>query len=492
MDRVISFFSQHSLKLGILCVVVLFLFFFPPFFVSIDEHQYISNALLLQENNLKDANPLLYCGGIVSGEDYLSSYHIGKSFSIIPFTWFPFPFIMLSGLLIHLLNSFFFFLILGKIKIDRRWTLLFLFYPAFLWESRTLFSETFALSFLLAGAYFYLARSPSRMVVAGFLFGLAALVRYETVLISLGFALALFWNTRKDRFHWKHRFVFFAVGGCVAGLLLLGWNAWYYGNPFSTQFGSPARLFTSFPQPLFLNNLISFVGILLIAYPLLLVSPFRSHVLRLELILASVFTLFLFSQTTNISVYPFLSPLTITGRMRYFIPLSGLLLIVYAESLSRLIPAVTKKLGSANFSRMGTGILLLFVAGILALNVMHQGLLEKRATVSDQIQGAIPSDALVIGSSDDCIYFLPLLSGDRKYVKVDDAMKDIPLLIEMHEGPVFVMRLRYSNLSESSIRQDVIDKERESMDAFILANDSHLSPVFDSNSPHSLTIYAWK
>jgi hypothetical protein len=178
--------------------------------------------------------------------------------------------------------------------------------------------------------------------------------------------------------------------------------------------------------------------------------------------------------------------------MRYFVPLAGLLLIVYAESISRFIPTLTKRLGSVNFSRIGAGILLLFVVGIIALNVMHQGLLEKRATVSDQLQGVIPSDSLVIGSSDDCIYFLPLLSGNRKYVKVDDAMQDIPLLIKMHEGPVFVMRLRYSNLSESGIRQDVIDKERESMDAFILANESHLTPVFDSNSPHSLTIYEWK
>lgn len=460
--------------------------------VSIDEHQYLKNALLVQDGSLKSADPLSYCGGSYNGDDYLSNYHIGKSLSLIPFTWFTFPFAMLSGLVVHLLNLFLFVLILRRLGANPWLSVLFAFYPAFLWESRTLFSETWALSFLLGGVYFYLAKSPSRMALAGFLFGLAALVRYETVLISGSFAAGALWNHRHSLFTRWNPAHFFIAGGLVSALVLLGWNAWYYGNPFSTQFGSPSQLFTSFPQPLFVNNLVSFVGILLLAYPLLLLSPLRSRALKIELILASILTLGLFAQTTNISVYPFLSPLTLTGRMRYFIPLAGLLLIPYAEVLSRMIPRVVRRVGSPNVRRAGIALFILFLAGGLALHATHQSLVDKREAVREQILSTIPDGSLVVGSSDDCIYFLPLYSGDRRYGKVDDSHQDILGLLSGSGGKGYVMQLVYSNASESDIRQGVIDKERMAMASFIEDHHASLTPVFTTQVPHHLTIYQWK
>lgn len=488
--------TNHPFFPLVVCAIVVslfFLFFYPPIHVSIDEHQYLKNALLIQNGELKDANPLLYCGGTYKGDAYLSSYHVGKSISLIPFTWGSFPWAMLSGLLVHLLNMVFFALILRKLNIHPWFVGLFAFYPAFVWESRTLFSETFALTLLLGGVLAYLYHHSRMLFLSGILFGLAALVRYETILISAGFGIALIWKERHTILKWgRSPAPFFVLGGILSALLLLSWNAWYNGNPFSTQIGSPSYVFTSFPSALFLPNLLFLLGILLIAFPLMIAIVWKFKPLRLELALATVFTLILFSQTSNVSVFPFLSPLTLTARMRYLIPLAGLLLIAYAGVLSSFIPVIRSRIGNANLHRFVALVGVVFLIGTFGLSMMHQGLLEKRATVSEQLLSTIPDGSLVVGSADDCVYFIPLLSGSRMYVKVNDSKQDVPDLISSHPNSVYVVRLKYSNASESDVRQDVIDKERMVMEDFIKENSSHLTQVFDTNVPHHLTIYQWK
>lgn len=488
--------TNHPFFPLVVCAIIVslfFLFFFPPIHVSIDEHQYLKNALLIQNGGLKDANPLLYCGGTYKGEAYLSSYHIGKSISLIPFTWDPIPWVMLSGLLVHLLNMVFFALILRKLTINPWFVGLFAFYPAFVWESRTLFSETFALTLLLGGALAYLYHHSRALFLSGILFGLASFVRYETILISAGFGIALLWKERHTILKWgRSPAPFFVLGGILSAILLLAWNAWYNGNPFSTQIGSPSYVFATFPQSLFIPNLFFLVGILLIAFPFMLVLVWKFKPLRLELALATLFTLILFSQTSNVSVFPFLSPLTPTARMRYLIPLAGLLLIAYAGVLSSLLPTIKSKLGGMSMRGAVVLIGIVFLAGTFGLSAMHQELLEKRSTVSEHLFSTIPDGSLVVGSADDCIYFLPPFSGNREYVKADDPKQDVPHLIASHAGSVFVVKLKYSNASNSEVRQDVIDKERMVMDAFIAEHAEELVLVFDTNVPHHISIYEWK
>jgi preprotein translocase subunit SecG len=488
--------THHPFFPLVVCAIIVslfFLFFYPPIHVSIDEHQYLKNALLIQKGELKDANPLLYCGGTYKGDAYLSSYHVGKSISLIPFTWGSFPWAMLAGLLIHLLNMVFFALILRKLNIHPWFVGLFAFYPALVWESRTLFSETFALTLLLGGVLAYVYHHPRMLFLSGILFGLAAFVRYETILISAGFGIALIWKERHTILKWgRSPAPFFVLGGILSALLLLTWNAWYNGNPFSTQIGSPSYVFTSFPSALFLPNLLFLLGILLIAFPLMIAIVWRFKPLRLEFALATLFTLFLFSQTSNVSVFPFLSPLTLTARMRYLIPLAGLLLIAYAGVLSSFIPTIRNRIGNANLHRFAALVGIVFLIGTFGLSMMHQGLLEKRAIVSEQLISTIPDGSLVVGSADDCVYFLPLLSGSRAYVKVNDPSQDIPALISSYAAPVYVVKLKYANASDSDVRQDVIDRERVVMENFIKENTSNLTLVFDTNAPHHLAIYEWK
>lgn len=485
--------SLFPLGVGVVILTVLFLLFFPPTFVSIDEHQYYKNSLLLQQGELKTANPIEYCGGTFRGEQYLSSFHIGKSIFLIPFTWAAFPFVMLSGLILHLINMGIFSLILRKLKLSQWLVLLFAFYPAFLWESRTLFSETFALVFLLAGTYFYLDERLPRKFWAGLLLGLGAFVRTEAVLIAIAFGIALIWKERHTlRKPLSSPILWFAAGGVIAAGILLGWNNWYNGGPFATQLGSPSRLFEGFPRPLFFANLIQYVAVLCIAFPLMLLALLKPFRLRLELILATIFTLALFSQTANISVYEFFSPLTITARIRYFIPLAGLLLIAYAHAITPYLNQLATRLGRVKWNAIVVLFILVLTIGAFALNSQHQTLVEKRAVVETQLLTNIPSNAHVIGSSDDCIYFLPQISGTRTYSKVDDPMYALERVQSEVTTPIYVMQLRYSNQSDSDVRQDVIDKERMALQKFVDAHKGELVEVFTTKQPHSLTIYRFQ
>ena len=488
MDSILRHPFFPLVSMGII-LSLLFIFFFPPTFVAIDEHQYLKNAFLIQNSQLKSADPLTYCGGAVVGTEYLSNYHIGKSIFLIPFTWLPFPFAMVSGLIIHLISMFIFALILRKLKLNPWLLALFAFYPALLWESRTLFSETLALTFLLGAIYFYLERSSRAMLAAGILFGLAALVRIDTILISIGFAAALIWKEKQTLITWKRSpAISFVIGGIISGTLLLAWNTWYNGSPFLTQLGNPSRLFTTFPQPLFFNNLFLLIVLLMAAYPFMLLALARFKELRLELFLATILTLALFSNNSNISVFNFFSPLTITARMRYLIPLAGILLVAYAAAISPSIEKIKQRIGKTNILRIGVVIGIIFLVGAVALHTTHQDFLMKREAVSTQLQSAIPDGALVIGSSDDCIYFMPALSGDRKYAKVDSANQNISNIFAQN-STVYVMQLSYSNQSDSDERQETIDKERKAIADFIRDNTSSLEEVFQTNTPHYLTIY---
>lgn len=488
-------FSTNKMLLGfVIAFIILFLAFFPPMYTSIDEHEYLKNAVLLVSGQLKTADPLDYCGGIIRNSQYQSTYNIGKSVFLIPFLLFPFPFAMLSGLLIHLLNTALFFLILRQRGIDPRFTLLFLFFPAFVWESRTLFSESFALTFLLAGTFFYPGSDSKtgfkKIFLSGLLFGLSAFVRTETVLISLSFAIGLSWAERKKILKpLENPAYFFALGGLVAAILLFGWNSYLYSSPVSTSYGPPTWILSGIGQPLFFSNLLLFVLILLIAYPFMLASLAFSKTLRFELAIAAILTLGLFSQFTNISVFQFFSPLTITGRMRYLIPLAGLLLIPYAETLDGLFKRFFAPSAADNRPYVFLAIGLILFGGALAIHFVHQDLTQKRAMVANQLSEKIPENSLTLGSSDDCIYFLKGIFGNRKYLRIDSDAGDAGKLFETFSGSVYVLDLKYANRSDSDIRQETIDSERQKIKDFIQLHQTGLEQVYHTIVPHDLSIY---
>lgn len=118
------------------------------------------------------------------------------------------------------------------IEIDKRWKLFFLFLSYFLWFFPFLFvrfsSETFSALTLVVATTMLLNKTSTRrqLIIAGCLFGLAFLFRFQTAIVSVGI---LAWMLFAVKINWKD-FLILALSGI--GVLRLGMSldTWYYGK----------------------------------------------------------------------------------------------------------------------------------------------------------------------------------------------------------------------------------------------------------------------
>lgn len=483
-----DFSNRKALILSAVAFSVFYLFFFPPMYTAIDEHEYAKNAVLLSNGQLFNANPLDYCGGVLQNDSYRSTYPLGKSLFLTPFLPFGLAGLFLAGLLAHLLNFGIFALVLKRLKTDPRLAILYLFFPAFAWSSRTLYPELLVLTGALVGVFFYLGHGKKDWLLCGLFFGLATIIRYDATFLFAGFAIASLFKNR-SRLFWS------CLGAGLVGILILGANTVLYGGPLNTSYGYSALHFVANQNPAVLSNMPLLALILLLAYPFMLVAPLiNKKKFGLEIFLSALILLYLVARNSNIFAFEFFSPLTFTARMRYLIPIAGLLLIPYAVLLHDLLNRWTGKI--KNKDKFVTR--LFWIAGVvllvatLILFAAHRDLLQKRATVREQVFAVVPENALVIGSADDCIYFLKGVFSNRQYYQVDSGWLDPQKLAEESDGPVFVMQLRHSNQSDSAIRQNVIDLGRQKIEPFIEQNKNRLTLVFETSEPHFLKIFEYR
>lgn len=446
---------------------------FPTYFASIDEHEFLKNSFLLQQGTLSEPDRTAACTGAFDGSGYTSQYFIGRSLFLIPFTFLGFGAVLLSGLVIHLLNLGLFAKIMKRLGHSPLYSLLYLLYPAFLWEARTINSELLALTALLVGTIFYLSHDRCRYASAGFFFILAALVRQETLLIAGPFFLLPLLRERK-------KFAFMLAGALPAIALLLGTNALFYGGALSTGYGSPLTfIFSIGTHPLFWENLLKLITLTAIAYPLMLFSPLASKKLRWELILATIGFIIFFSQNTAVAQFPLLHPTAFTGQLRYLVPLLGLLLVAYPPLFERVV----RRLRLPPRPVLGIAIILLFLVAAGA-SVIHGSFLDARKGVFDHIYTHTTDGSLLIGSSDDCNYVLNELFPERAYLDVGTT--DLESYLPRHSD-VFILEISYSTVDYSSSRGNLVADERQGIADFLANNNVEL--VFETTRPHVVNIY---
>jgi len=479
----------------VLAVAVLFLavqlFYFPQFYSSSDEHHYLANSFQIQRGYLGEENPEKVCNASVYSENgYISGQYIGRSLFLVPFVWFGFDAVMFSGTIIHLLNLALLVLIFRKLNIREIFALPYLFFPVIFWQARTLYAGILVLTFFLSAFYFYTSKKEKHFVLAGVLFGLAMLVRYDA---ALGIAAFLFVPLLKDR----RKLLFLLAGFLPVLVLILLFNSFTYGGLLSTGYGvSGSSLLASTIFGADIASILFYSIFLLAVYPLMLASPFLSKKFkefRLEYLLFSIPLLFLAAR------YPPLffnnSVFTIFLRIRYALPLCGMLLIPYGcflQSLSEKFPHKKRTFFAIYFA-----VIVLLFTGTIFASFVHSNFLNERKAVFEQIYENTPENALVIGSSDDCIYFLNEMFPQRRYISVDlnQQLAGNPKELKLEDfigENTYVLNLRYSNRISGTVgRQTNTDAERARMDEFISDNCENIELVSEFNEPHSLKIYRW-
>ncbi|MEK6820995.1 MAG: hypothetical protein AABY11_01175, partial [archaeon] len=218
---------------GAILFALIFIAFFPPFYASIDEHEYVKNAhLVASSGSLETPNNTQYCWSKpLENGNYISGYPIGKSISLIPFLPLPFEWVFLSGLLIHLINFFILASIFKKMGLPSTYAFLYLIFPAFVWESRTLYSELLVATFFLGAYRAWLSPGNRGAAVAGALLGAALFVRYDAGLALASLSLYSFFWERK-------RILSLLAGAAIPVGLLLAFNNFTHGGFFNTGYGS--------------------------------------------------------------------------------------------------------------------------------------------------------------------------------------------------------------------------------------------------------------
>ena len=483
--------DKSYVAIALVVFAAIFFAFYPSYFTSIDEHTLLKNSLLLHEGQIGEQNPELACRStIYNQQGYVAAQFFGKSVFLLPFTFFGLDGVMLSGLLIHILNAILLYLILKKLSIDPRFTILYIFMPVMLWEARTLYSELLVLTAFLAAFYFYIKNTRNSNFISGAIFGLAMFVRYEAIAGFAAFSLPLLFSDRK-------KLLELAAGFIPVVVLIMAFNTYAYSGPLSTGYGAGQSLLLSTIVAAFsteLHTLILYTLLLLLLPPLLLASPFISKERKylLQFVLLAGAYLILNARFTNFLAFDFSAATTLTARLRYLVPLIGILIIPYSSMLDSAF-SKWKLPRNAVFAAA----LIVLAAGAVFGSAMHSNLTTSRSQTYEQIRSVVPQDALVIGSSDDCIYSLTRDLKRTRYLNIAPVSDIGPTgdklnLLEKLDNNTYILELRYSNLEDNSgTRQDSIDAERKRIEDFVKNNKQGLSLVFETKEPNSLRIYKW-
>lgn len=484
-------------------VVIIFIIAFPTFYLSGDEHSYIKTANLISNGEVSEENIFYAAGSVNTNQGLIPNVAINFPIFLVPFVFLGVPLIFVFSLLIHLINISLFSVIISKLKISQKYVFLYAFFPALLWLSRTLYPQQIAITFLLLGFLLYvisdeLKLKSKRIVlfISAFVFGFAVFVRPDSIVLLIFLFLVVLYKKRKDT-------VFFGLGFIAPAMLLFLVNFIFYGGIVSTAYGHSglgllARVFIGVS----FFDLIIYALAAVIFYPLMLFSflPRIKNKYTLEL-----FALFFGGLILQIG----LGSLIDTGfnpasfyfiNFRYFSLGLPFILIAYAffldSFLSKKINRLLHKVKKTHLDYNTIFVLGIFVLVVLcfSFSFIHQGFTSDRLSVRAQVVGNTPEDALIIGSSDDKIYFIKDILGGRRYLNIN-LEQDIRGLdknvADYFDEKTYFMQLTYSNRADlnSSRKINIIDVERAAINSFIQENAWRLELIFETNSPHNLRIY---
>jgi len=499
------FYSKENILLFIamLSFILITIYFFPSFFTAIDEHEYLKNALLLKnKGTIIEENIFYSCNSKPIGNGFVASYFIGKSFFLIPFTFFGLNAVMLSGLLIHLINFFLIILILRKLNIGKIFSFLYLFLPVLFWESRTLYPELLVLTFLLAAFYFFLSEKKLHWFFCGLMLGFAVMTRYDAIFALIAFFFAVLFE--KER---KEKIIFLIAGSIPIGLIILAFNQIFYSGILSTGYGSSLRLLSSFlkahPETIILSALA-----LLTFYPLMLLSPFITKKIKEKKFIALyalliVFYLLLNATFTDFLAFDFSLAQLFSIRLRYLVPLIGMLLIPTIALYDEIFERIKQKIKLSK-ELIATILLLILIIAIIYFSINHTALINSRLETFNFLKEKLPNNALVIGSSDDCMYFLQGMLLQQKYLRVDLSTdfkplfedKDIYSFIEKtlkEKNEVYIVSIDYTyRQGRESKRQQLIENERKKIIDFIKENKDKIKLIAEINNKTAIKLYRWK
>lgn len=335
-------FRFNHLLIVILVSTVVFLIFYPKFYTTTDEKEYIENAVHFIQRDLLRSNKECFDGaycGVFNGSAYVSKYNLGLSFILLPFILISWKLSFAAAFIAYLIGIWIFYLILKKYKLSPWFVYLYAFFPSLVYYSVKPMTEVFSSTLILALYYILFLMNSSktaRLTLTAILSGVLVLIRYSNGLIVAAFLIGYIFTTIKHNQESIKQVamdileIFVSSIPFIMAFLII--NKTLYGSFFRSGY------FYSGEEGLFIADLavkqfFIYVAYLNLIYPAMLFLAFISKIKeRIAIILAFAF-IFLFY--VGFPGYAFTSGiLDLIFGVRFFLPIIGLIILLYADSIT--------------------------------------------------------------------------------------------------------------------------------------------------------------
>jgi len=369
MDNIFKVLAKYSLVISLAITAIFFFIFYLSKYVNIDEHDYLNNAKLILQGDLKHDCNLNIEGQFPTSNGCISKYNIGTSIFYIPAALINDKLAFLITLIFFLISIYIFYLLLKEFSINTFFLYFYAFFPPLVYYSRTLFSEIYSITFILLTVYSLIKLLKSNNKVYGILCGISAsiaiLIRYTNIipLFILIAGLLFFYNQSKIKIG-KKEITYAAI--IIASMLpiiicLLLFNLNSYGALLRSGYYYSGEE-GAFALGQFPVIFIKYVLLLNIIYPgMLIVALISKLKYRWLFFLTSFIVVIFYSLVKNITFAGKLSDLLLS--MRLVLPIVPLLILSYSSWFNDLLKNKLQKRKWA--------LIVIFIAAIISVFSIH-------------------------------------------------------------------------------------------------------------------------
>lgn len=339
-------------KKGILPLIYLLLFcliyffFYPEIYSLEDEAAYFGMGYVLSKGTLyPDTINTKIIHTYFNGKHQVTKHPLGISILMAPIFFIDYHFVFLIPFLIFIIGYVFFLKLLQKNSLPLYLSFLYLFFPPFVLYSRTLMSDLVGAVFILIAFNYFLDYKKSSDFVCGFFCGISVLFKYPNILFLLATGITLVLdgffsdcqNSKFRRIITDGKLYRIVIGALPAGIIVTIINYYLYNHPLSLPQNTGYFALKHFP-----SHFIYYFIVLIIVYPLMLLTGIFLKYTGRRIIIISIFLYLLFYSPYYFiqKTGDFINDLIISQR--FLFPAIILMLLPYAEFFHRLSGTLKK------------------------------------------------------------------------------------------------------------------------------------------------------
>lgn len=403
-----KYHSQLFICIGLLIFATLFIIFYPPIYVIQDEADHFDFAYRLKEGTIY-FDPLTSHKILPKNGRFVDMYPPGMALLLLPFTFLHWRALFLLNFLLHITGFFFFIKSLKLLKIDVRFSLLYLFFPGFVLYSRTLMPDPAIASLVSVALYFYLKGRRVDICLSGMIFGFIVLVKNVLFIIPLCFLFSRVireYVLKRRSGSIERKSLSFLICLLPFTFLASAYNFFAFGSAVN----APVATLGFFSVKFFPSHFIFYVTFLNLFYPLMFFSPFvYSGKQKLEFLLSPLVFLMVLSNWYFIQPAEGTLQRFIVGG-RYFLPLIPVYLLTYSDVMHRFIAKIRQVAKLLFF----IFILVVLVCSSYLISAKHQIYLKQQDSYRNLIYNNTPEGSF-IACNFEVVELLQREWGDRKW-----------------------------------------------------------------------------